>query len=64
MRYVRWKHNITDQKLYLWRNKHRGDGSSRSAPARGVGIRRRQAKRMVAEQMLVIDELREFNRKK
>jgi len=58
------RHNITEQTFYRWRNKF---GGMEVADARRLKDRESEndrLKRMVAEQLLVIDGLKELSRKK
>jgi len=58
------QHNITEQTFYRWRNKYGGMDVAESRRLRELESENAKLKRMVAEQMLVIDGLKEFSRKK
>ena len=58
------QHNITEQTLYRWRNKYGGMDVSEARRLKDLESENAQLKRLVAEQMLVIDGLKEFSRKK
>jgi putative transposase len=58
------QHNITEQTLYRWRNKYGGMDVAEARRLRELESENAKLKRMVAEQMLVIDGLKEFSRKK
>ena len=57
-------HNITEQTLYRWRNKYGGMDVAEARRLKELESENGKLKRMVAEQMLVIDGLKEFSRKK
>ena len=58
------QHNITEQTLYRWRNKYGGMDVADARRLKDLESENAKLKRLVAEQMLVIDGLREFSRKK
>jgi putative transposase len=58
------QHNITEQTFYRWRNKYGGMDVAESRRLKELESENAKLKRMVAEQMLVIDGLKEFSRKK
>ena len=58
------QHNITEQTLYRWRNKYGGMDVSEARRLKDLESENSRLKRLVAEQMLVIDGLKEFSRKK
>jgi putative transposase len=58
------QHNITEQTLYRWRNKYGGMEVADARRLRDLESENAKLKRLVAEQMLVIDGLKEFGRKK
>ncbi len=64
MRDVCRQHNITEQTLYRWRNKYGGMDVAEARRLKELESENAKLKRMVAEQMLVIDGLKEFSRKK
>jgi len=64
MRDVCKQHNITEQTFYRWRNKYGGMDVAESRRLRELESENAKLKRLVAEQMLVIDGLKEFSRKK
>lgn len=57
-------HNITEQTFYRWRNKFGGIDVSDARRLRELESENDKLKRMVAEQLLVIDGLNELSRKK
>ena len=57
-------HNITEQTLYRWRNKYGGMDVADARRLKDLESENAKLKRLVAEQMLVIDGLKEFSRKK
>ena len=57
------QHNITEQTLYRWRNKYGGMDVAEARRLKELESENAKLKRMVAEQMLVIDGLKEFSRK-
>lgn len=58
------QHNITEQTLYRWRNKYGGMDVADARRLKDLESENSRLKRLVAEQMLVIDGLKEFSRKK
>lgn len=58
------QHNITEQTLYRWRNKYGGMDVPDARRLKDLESENAKLKRLVAEQMLVIDGLKEFGRKK
>jgi putative transposase len=58
------QHNITEQTLYRWRNKYGGMDVADARRLKDLESENTRLKRLVAEQMLVIDGLKEFGRKK
>ena len=58
------QHNITEQTLYRWRNKYGGMDVPEARRLKDLESENARLKRLVAEQMLVIDGLKEFSRKK
>jgi len=57
------QHNITEQTLYRWRNKYGGMDVAEARRLKELESENAKLKRMVAEQMLVIDGLKEVSRK-
>ena len=57
-------HNITEQTFYRWRNKFGGMDVSDARRLRELESENDKLKRMVAEQLLVIEGLKELSRKK
>ena len=58
------QHNVTEQTLYRWRNKYGGMDVADARRLKDLESENAKLKRLVAEQMLVIDGLKEFGRKK
>ena len=58
------QHSITEQTLYRWRNKYGGMDVPEARRLKDLESENAKLKRLVAEQMLVIDGLKEFSRKK
>lgn len=58
------QHNITEQTLCRWRNKYGGMDVADARRLKDLESENSRLKRLVAEQMLVIDGLKEFSRKK
>ena len=58
------QHNITAQTFYRWRNKYDGMDVPDARRLKDLESENAKLKRLVAEQMLVIDGLKEFGRKK
>ena len=57
------QHNITEQTFYRWRNVYGGMDVAEARRLKELESENARLKRLVAEQMLVIDGLREFGRK-
>jgi len=58
------QHNISEQTFYRWRDKFGGMDVPDARRLKELESENAKLKRMVAEQMLVIDGLKEFSRKK
>ncbi len=58
------RHNITEQTFYRWRNRFGGMDVDESRRLKELESENGRLKRLVAEQMLVIDGLKEFGQKK
>jgi len=58
------RNNITDVTFYRWRNKYGGIDKAEILKLKALEIENAKLKKMVAEQMLVIEGLKEFSRKK
>jgi putative transposase len=58
------KNNITEQSFFRWRNKYGGMEVPDVRKLKGLEAENAKLKRMVAEQLLVIDGLKEFSAKK
>ena len=58
------RHNITEQTFFRWRNKYGGMDVPDARRLKELDAENARLKRLVAEQMLVIDGLKEFARKK
>lgn len=58
------KHNITEQSFFRWRNKYGGMEVPDVRKLKGLEAENAKLKRLVAEQLLVIDGLKEFAGKK
>lgn len=58
------QHNIAEQTLYRWRNKYGDMDVAEARRLKALESENAKLKRIVAEQMLVIDGLKEFSRKK
>lgn len=58
------KHNITEQTFYRWRNKYGGMDVSDARKLKALESENAKLKRLVAEQLLAIDALKEFSRGK
>lgn len=58
------RHNITEQTFYRWRNKFGGMDVAEARRLKELESENDRLKRLVAEQLLVIDGLKEFSRKK
>ncbi|KWF20826.1 transposase [Burkholderia pseudomultivorans] len=57
-------HNISEQTFYRWRNKFGGMDVADARRLKELESESDRLKRLIAEQMLVIDGLKEFSRKK
>jgi len=58
------KQNITEQTFFRWRNKYGGMDVSDARRLKNLESENAKLKRLVAEQLLVIDGLKEFAGKK
>ena len=58
------RHNITEQTFFRWRHRLGGMDVSDARCLKDVEAENAKLKRLVAEQLLVIDALKEFIRKK
>jgi putative transposase len=58
------KHNIAEQTFFRWRNKYGGMDVSEARRLKELEGENAKLKRLVAEQLLVIDGLKEFSGKK
>ncbi len=58
------RHNITDVTFYRWRNKYGGLDKAELLKVKALESENAKLKKLVAEQMLVIEGLKEFSRKK
>ena len=58
------KHNLTEQTFFRWRNKFGGLDVSDARRLKELESENSRLKRLVAEQMLVIDGMKEIVRKK
>lgn len=58
------QHNISEQTFYRWRNKFGGIDVADARRLKDLESENDRLKRLIAEQMLVIDGLKEFSRKK
>lgn len=58
------RHNVTEQTFFRWRNKYGGMDVSDAKRLKELESENLRLKKMVAEQLLVIDGLKEFSRKK
>ena len=58
------KHNITEQTFFRWRNKYGGMEVSDARRLKDLEGENAKLKRLVAEQLLVIEGLKEFAGKK
>ncbi len=57
------RHNISEQTFYRWRNKFGGMDVADVRPFKDLESENERIKRLIAEQLLVIDGLKEFSRK-
>jgi putative transposase len=64
LREVCKRHNITEQTFFRWRNRLGGMDVSDARRLKDMEAENAKLKRLVAEQLLVIDGLKEFSRKK
>ena len=62
IREIARKHNITEQTFFRWRNKYGGMEVSAARRLKELEGENAKLKRLVAEQMLVIDVLKVFSR--
>lgn len=58
------KHNITEQTFYRWRNKYGGMDVPDARRLKSLEAENAKLKRLVADQLLAIDALKEFSRGK
>ena len=58
------RHNITDQTFFRWRNRFGGLDVPDAKRLKELESENNKLKRLLAEQMLVIEGLKEFSRKK
>lgn len=58
------RHNITEQTFYRWRNKYGGMDVSDARKLKALEIENAKLKKLVAEQLLAIEALKEFSRGK
>jgi putative transposase len=58
------RHNVTEQTFFRWRNKYGGMDVSDARRLKELEHENAKLKRLVAEQLLVIDGLKEFAGKK
>lgn len=58
------KHNVTEQTFFRWRNKYGGMDVPDARRLKDLESENARLKRMVAEQLLVIDGMKEIVRKK
>lgn len=58
------RHNISEQTFYRWRSKFGGMDVADARRLKELESENDRLKRLIAEQMLVIDGLKEFSRKK
>lgn len=64
IREVRKRHNITEQTFFRWRNKFGGMDVAEAKRLKELESENAKLKRMLAEQLLVIEGLKEFTGKK
>jgi len=55
------KHNITEQTFYRWRNKYGGMEVSEARKLKSLEAENAKLKKLVAEQLLAIETLKEFS---
>jgi len=58
------RHDITEQTFFRWRNRFGGMDVSDARRLKDMEAENAKLKRLVTEQLLVIDGLKEFSRKK
>ena len=58
------KHNITEQTFYRWRNKYGGMDVPDARKLKSLEAENAKLKKLVAEQLLAIEVLKEFSRGK
>src|SRR5262245_55067981 len=58
------KHNITEETFYRWRNRCGGMDVSDARKLKALEAENAKLKKLVAEQLLAIDALKEFSRGK
>jgi putative transposase len=58
------KHNISEQTFYRWRNKYGGMEVPDARKLKALEAENAKLKKLVAEQLLAIDVLKEFSRGK
>ncbi|VWC18366.1 transposase [Burkholderia diffusa] len=58
------RHNISEQTFYRWRNKFGGMDVADARRLKDLELENERLKRLIAEQLLVIDGLTEFSQKK
>lgn len=58
------RYNISEQTFYRWRTKFGGMDVAEARRLKALESENEKLKRLVAEQLLVIDGLKEFSRKK
>jgi putative transposase len=58
------RHNVTEQTFYRWRNKYGGMDVSDARKLKVLESENAKLKKLVAEQLLAIDALKEFSRGK
>jgi putative transposase len=58
------RHNVTEQTFYRWRNKYGGMDVPDARKLKVLEFENAKLKKLVAEQLLAIDALKEFSRGK
>ncbi len=58
------RHNVTEQTFFRWRNKYSGMDVSDARRLKAVEAENAKLKHLMAEQLLVIEGLKEFSGKK
>lgn len=58
------RHNVTEQTFYRWRNKYGGMDVSDARKLKVLEAENAKLKKLVAEQLLALDALKEFSRGK